>query len=301
MLPIKTSALLLIFTIFLTSCSGGSSKIAPPKIGSIYTDIVHYDQSFFRKWDYSPNSTIWFTIAVNVSDPKGARNLSEIYVHDKVSDRYWAILGGQYNLTQEECYDSGHDIYECVYYSSISLDRINLKNWEIVAENKQGKVSRKNFEFKLPSGEPVGDEEFAYSTVYNDSVQNGIKALEAMTISENELEFSSNSNTQSFHIEFENTDDRATHYSFAFYDGTEDIDSIAQVESNSPSIESMPIIQGQKTALDIPWSEVDFYNNGAISDINGVHIRLYDEPVKWLDDHQWFNYISYSEFVRLSL
>lgn len=301
MQSIKALTILFTLSFLLTACSSGSSDNSNTfKVGSVSTDIVHYHQSFYGKWGTTPNSTIRFTISVNVSDPKGADNLSDLYFRDKVADRYWDMLGGQGELTKEECYISSLDIYECRYYSSISLDSVNLKNWEIIAENKQGEVSRKDFEFLLPSGDPVEGEQFVYSSAYNGSTQNGIAALEAMTITNNGLKFSSNPGTQSFHIEFESSDNHAARYSFAFYNGTADIDYIARVRSDSPSIESMPIILGQTISIDIPWSEVIVYDNSTISDINGVHIKLYDEPIEWQNDKLWHNYISYSEFVTLS-
>lgn len=301
MQSIRALTILFTLTLILTACSSDSSDNSSTfNVGSIFTDIVHYHESFYGKWSSTPNSTIRFTVSVTVSDSKGEDNLTNLYVRDKVADRFWDMLGGQNKLTKDECYISSLDIYECRYYSSISLDRVNLNNWEIVAENKQGEVIRKDFEFLLSSGDTVGDEQFVYSSIYNGSTQNGVAALEAMTVTNNKLKFSSNPGTQSFHIEFESSDSRATHYSFAFYDGTIDINSIAKVNSDSSSIESMPIILGQKTSIDIPWSEVIIYDNAAISDVNGVHIKLYDEPIDWLDDDRWFNYISYSEFVTLT-
>jgi len=296
---IKALTLLFILTIFLSGCGGGGSSDTL-KIVNIFTDIVHYHPSFYGKWDITPNNSISFNISVSVRDPKGIDNLSNLYIHDKVNDEYFDMLGGPEELTKAHCYFPDFDLYECRYYSSMNLDRVNLKNWEIVVDNKQGKSSRKNFEFLLPGGDLVDDEQFVFSSRYNRSTQNGVAALEAMTITNNILKFSSNPSTQSFHIEFESTDSRATNYSFAFYDGTTDINYIAQVRSDSSSIESMPIILGQTTSIDIPWSEVIIYDNATISDINGVHIKLYDEPIESLNDNLWFNYISFSEFVTLT-
>jgi len=296
--PINILAFLFTLTFLLTGCSGSGSSDSL-KVGNISTDIVHYHPSFYGKWDVTPNRSIRFTVSVSINDSKGTDNLSDLYFHDKVNDRYFDMLGGPDNLTKEECYYSDFDVFECRYYSSINLDRVNLSNWEVVVENKQGKSSRKDFEFLLPNGDLVNDEQFVYSSIYNDSTNSGIAALEAMTTANNGLVFSSNPGSQSFHIEFENKDNRATHYSFAFYDATSDISNIAKVGSNSPSIESMPIIQDQKTSIDIPWSEITLYDNATINDINGLHIKLYDEPIEWLNDELWFNYISYSEFLIL--
>jgi len=297
--PINTLAFLFTLTFLLTGCSGSESSDSL-KVGNISTDIVHYHPSFYGKWDVTPNSSIRFTVSVSISDSKGTDNLSDLYFHDKVNDRYFDMLGGPDNITKEECYYSDFDVFECRYYSSINLDRVNLSNWEVVVENKQGESSRKDFEFLLPSGDLVDDEQFVYSSIYNGSTKNGITALEVMTTANNGLVFSSNPGLQSFHIEFSNTDNRAAHYSFIFYKNTADIRYIAKAILDSPSIESMPMIQGQKTSIDIPWSEITLLDNATINDINGLHIKLFDEPIEWLNDELWFNYISYSEFITFS-
>jgi len=297
--PINTLAFLFTLAFLLTGCSssGPSDSL---KIGSIFTDIVHYHPSFYGKWDVTPNSSIRFTVSVSISDTQGTDNLSDLYFHDKTNDRYFDMLGGPDNLTKEECYYPEFNIFECRYYSSIDINRVNLANWEVVVENKQGKVNRKDFEFLLPGGDQINDEHFVYSRVYNGSTNNGIAALEAMSTINNGLLFSSNPSLQSFHIEFDNTDNRATHYSFDFYNATANISYIAKTRPDSPSIESMPIIENQKTSIDIPWSEITLYDNNTINDINGLHIKLYDEPIEWLSDDLWFNFISYSEFLTLS-
>jgi hypothetical protein len=297
-----------LMALLIAGCgSGDGSSVGSDadtlKIGAVYTDILHQHQSFYDKWGATPNRTIRFTVSVNVIDPKGADNLSDLFVRDKVTGRKWDLLGGADDITRDECYIPDLDIYDCTFYSSISLHRVNLKNWEIVAENKQGEITSKDFEFLLPGGDSVIDEQFVYSSTHSGSTLNGIAALEAMTIADNGIKFSSNSGSQSFHIEFESMDSRATNYGFAFYDGTANIDYIGEVIANSPSIESMPIIRGQKTVIDIPWSEVSLYDSATITDINGLHIRLLDEPIERIerfDDGIWFNYESFSEFVTLS-
>lgn len=300
---LRTLTLLAILITFMTACSssGPSEETPSLKIGDIFTDIIHYHESFNDKWGVTPNSTIKFSVSVNVSDPKGVANLSQLYFYNKVTERQWFMLGGPSELTHKSCYINNLDIFECIYYSSVSLDRVNLTDWEIVAENTQGKTTRKSFEFLLPSGDAVIDEQFVYSDTYSGSTLGGVAALEAMTISDNKLTFSSNPDTQSFHIEFENLDSRATNYALAFYDGTIDINYIAQAHVNSPSIVSMPIIQNQTTSLDLPWSEIELYNGASINDINGLHITLYDTPIESSTYSIWFNYLSFSEFITLPL
>lgn len=303
MQSIRSLTILFTLIFLLAACSGGSSSsndTGTLKIGDVFTDIWHQHQSFYDKWGIEPNIGIRFIVSVQVTVPNGLANLKELYFRDKISGRYWPLLGGPDELTQEECYIEYKDIYECMFYDEISLNRINLKNWEVVAETKQGEVSSKDVEFLLPGGESVDDEQFVYSSMYVGSTLNGVAALETMTIAENEIIFSSNPGSQSFHIEFENMDDRAKRYGFYFYDGTENINNIGEAKANSPSIQSMPIIQGQKTVIDIPWSEIHMYANTRVADINGLHIILYDEPMDWVSDRTWFNHISLSEFIALS-
>jgi hypothetical protein len=293
----KSFTLLFILTLVLAGCSsGGSSNNNDTdsfKVDAVFTDIWHQHQSFYEKWDFSPDIGIRFTVSATLSGLKGPDNLSGVYFRDKISGREWS-------LTHESCSIQNSNTYECILYSSVSLNRVNLKNWEIIAENKQGEVIYKDVEFLLPNGDAVIDEQFVYSTIYSGLKDNGIAALEAMTITENEIVFSTNPISQSFHIEFESTDSRAKNYGFVFYDGTTSINNIGEVKSNSPSIESMKIVQGQKIIIDIPWSEVTMYNNAEISDINGLHIKLLDEPIDWLNTGKWFNYISLSEFITIS-
>lgn len=307
MRSIRATSILLTLSFFLIACSGGESSknnntntIDALKINAVYTDILHQHQSFFEKWDYTPNTGIQFTVSVQVSLPNGPDNLSELYFRNKLTGWYWPLLGGPDKITKDKCYISSMDIYECRFYSTISLNRVNLKNWEVVAENKQGDVICKDVEFLLPGGNPVDAEQFVYSSRYSGSTVNGIAALEAMTIAGNEIEFSSNPGSQSFHIEFETMDSRAKHYGFYFYDGTGSINNIGEIRSNAPSITSMPIVQGHKTVVDIPWSEIRMFGNSSIADINGLHIILYDEPISWIEGGVWFNYISLSEFLTLS-
>lgn len=296
---IQKLILLCIVVSSLIGCSsGGSDNNDSLKIEAIQTDILHSHSSFYEKWNYSPVISIRFTTFIIVKDPLGVSNLKAIYIRNKTNDRFWDIFGGPNNRPLEDCYDSAFDTFECVFHSSVSLDKINLKNWEVVVENRQGVISHRDFEFLLPGGDSAEDTQFVYSSIYNGSKTNGIPAIEAMTIAENGLVFRSDSESQSFHIEFETTDSRAKHYSFIFYDDTESINAIGGAKAISPSITSMPIVFGQKTKIDLPWSEINIER--PINDINGLHIVLFDEPIEWLDQGIWFNYRSLSEFLTLS-
>jgi len=293
----------IIFSLFfiLTACSGGSSPSDSPKIGEIYTDIYHEHSSFYDKWNMTPNRTIRFTVSVNITDPQGVENLKDVYIEDQ-NNWYWNLLGGPDNLSLDECYYESNDIFKCRFYSSSQLDSIMLKNWELVAEDIQGNVTRKSFNFLLPGGDQLDDELFVYSSEYTGSTGEGVLALEAMSITNNNMVFTSSPGTQSFHIEFETTDNRAKHYGFAFYEGSSELDYIGDTCLCSPSIESKPITLGQKVTMDLPWSEIDFDQGYDASDIQGLHIKLYDSPVDWgitNGTDSWFNYISHSEFITL--
>jgi len=287
--------------VVLTACSGDSSNsdANTPVIGKIYTDINHQHSSFYNKWNITPNRTIRFTFSAQVTDPQGINNLKEIYVENLNNNWTWYLLGNFNN-----CYVEAGGVFECTFYSDIQLDSINLNNWVLVAKDQDDNITRKNFSFLLPGGSQANNESFVYSSAYSDSNYNGIAALEAMTLSNNNLVFTSNPGTRSFHIEFETTDERAVHYSFAFYEGSNQKNYVGEACLCSPSIESMPIIFGQKVVIDLPWSEISLDQaTYDVEDINGLHIKLYDQPIDWITPNYegiWFNYISYSEYISLA-
>lgn len=291
----------IIFIVSLTACTSGGES-GKPVIGDIYTDIYHNHSSFYDKWNDPLNTRIEFTISVDVSDPQGFEDLAYIYVQPQNQDIYWRLLDLTDNFLHDQCYLAEYDIFECIFWDQDNWDSIPLGNWEIIAGDRGGNESRKPFEFKLPGGLERHNEEFAYSAEYTGSKFNGVEALETMTIAENDIVFSSDPVSETFRIEFEATDDRAKHYSFAFYDGTADINYVGRTCTCDTVIQDTPIVMGQKVVIDFPWSDIAMGDGYSVSDINGLHIRLYDEPIEWITPNStgiWFNYVSYSEFITL--
>ena len=182
-----------------------------------------------------------------------------------------------------------------------------LEDWELIAEDEDGNVTTKKFQFLVPGGDLPSDlpntERFVYSSEYAGSSSGGIEGLEAMTIVDNSIVFTADLGTRSFHIEFETSDTRAAHYGFAFYDVSSGIRYMGSVEANSPSISSMALVPGQALVIDVPWDEITF-EEGFFdpTQVGGLHIKLFDEPIKWSTPSTtgvWFNYVSFSEYISL--
>ncbi|TNC82707.1 MAG: hypothetical protein C9356_02185 [Oleiphilus sp.] len=299
-------SVLLVLALAIGGCSGGSGggglPSEKPEIAKIYTDIYHAHTSFFDKWEITPNATIRFTVSASITDPQGVDNIKNVFVVDLDQDWYWTLLGGSRNIPLSDCYYELDEIFECVFHMGDNSHSVNLRGYALVVEDWDGNEATKQFDFLNIGGDPLDTEQFAYSDEFTGSTDNGLPGLEAMTIDENDLVFTSNPATQSFHIEFETSDSRAAHYGFAFYEGSSELDYIGDACLCAPSIESMPIVFGQTTRIDLPWSEIDFKPGYQAEDVFGVHIKLYDEPIAMEHPKMgglWFNYISYSEFLPL--
>jgi hypothetical protein len=316
---IKNLILILIFTSLVTACSDSSGGGGAFEIGEVDTQISHTHASFYEQLDDSPSRTIEFSVSFAMSLSEEPGYLRKLFVRDKSTGRFWSVLDSQSGQLEDECSVSEGTTYACTFYSNADLDRVSLKQWEVVAENKEAEVISKGFEFLLPGGETVEAERFVYSSTYADSTSNGIAALEAMSILENELAFTADSGAQSFTIQFSSKDARAKNYAFAFdniTDGT--LNSIGLAAYDSPSIASMPLVVGdrrddadendfsefsyenQVISISIPWSEITLIGSATIGTINGVHIHLFDEPASSQSSELWFNYSSISEYLELS-
>ena len=328
-------ALLLTFllSILLSACSSGSSNLdstavesdltqpvfvggTDPAIETIYTNIVNNHPSYHGNWGESINPAITFAVSLGVTDPLGQENLAELYIRNVNTGEAWSLIDVNAGLLHDDYYSSYNGTYERLFHLPLSHYRIDLKGWEVVAINLLGDEIRRPFEFLLPAGvAPTDSEEFVYAPEYMGSISGGIEALEILTVADNNISFTSNlvhtretpdsptilSFEQStFTIEFDASDSRAQRYSFWFYDGTTEINYIADASANAPSILNSPITQGQiTTSVTIPWSEIYFINGSHPLSIEGLHIKLFDESTPW-PGGVWFNHRSISEFVPLT-
>ena len=295
---------LLLFVLFYLSACGGSgggnSNSASPQVEFIQTDVAHMHPSFYEKWDLTPQA-LRFAASVRVSDPQGIDNLDEIYFYNSALDWYWALLDRNDGFGTDECYFQNYQVYECIFYYEAAPDSLPLADWLVYAVDLDGNETEQPYTFPLPSGAPYDGEGYIYSDGYIGPRFNSVDALEVLEIGYNSLIFESDFGSQSFHIEFTVTDSRVTDYAFVFYDGSTHINYIANANSNSPSIVSTPITIGEITSVDIPWSEINVHSPYSVSDINGLHIKLFDEPEELLSgDGLWFNYLSFSEYLTLN-
>ena len=290
--------------IFLLLClsgcesqGGAESYQILPKIGEVQTSITHYHSDFFSKWSDETNRTIDFSFAVQVTDPQGLRNLYHILALDNAREEYYALLGGDREFYSFSAwYKSYFQGFERTVYNIYEPDRVNLQDWSMYAVDGHNNTTTRNFEFTLPDGEPVVDQQYVYSSTYETPDTDGIPALEAMTIAENNLSIVADIETESYLIEFDVSDERAKYYAFWFYDSDINPEKIATVDERTT-----PIVFGQKVSVQLPWSDIQFASGYTTEDVFGVHIVLMDDPVefKYLENDFRPSYLGVSEYLVL--
>ena len=289
----------------LSACEsneGPSNSQSSPKVGQIQTNITHYHSSYFDKWDDKINRTIDYSFAVTVSDPQGLGNIYHLLAMDNAREEYHALVGGELEFyTLSDWYQHYFKGFERNVYNIYSPDRVNLKNWTMYVVDSENNQVFHDFEFTLPDGEPVLDEQYVYSSAYENPGFEGVPGLEAMSISENSLSIISNPETESYIIEFEVNDTRAKNYAIWFFDGDVNPNKIATVDQFSASIVSNPIVHGHKVSMQLPWSEIQIKQDYSVEDVFGVHIVLLDEPIefKFLESELRPSYLGVSEYLIL--
>ncbi len=289
---------------FLSACSSGpgEEKFAP-KILSVYTDVIHTHPSFYEKWPTSELRTLEFTLSLDIEDPQGLSDILKVYIKDLNEDWSWGLFSANDASPYNRCYkESGN--FTCQFFLGERPDYLNIHNLEIVVQDKSGYTDTQRISFRLAGGEQADGQRFIYSAEYTGDTTGGYPALEAMTIADNALLFTADSGTQSFHIEFATSDVRAKEYSLVFYDNTSNPNIVGHALLNTSSIQSHPIIPGQTTTLELPWSEITFYSGFAADDITAMDITLFDNPIPWvvndINKGIWFNHLATSELVQLS-
>jgi len=295
--------------ILLSACGSDSvpdpeveaENASAPQISRVYSDVTHYHPSFWDKWNETHARTIQQSFNFKVEDPQGLSNIQDIYIYNAINGGYYNIYGGPDNIPLEKFYRTRSQDFSASFFTWESRDRAELKNWRVVAIDKDGNVSEREFEFVLPNSEPLEDETYAFSAEYIATDPNGIAALEVLTIDDNGLAIEADPGSQSFNIKFRPTDVRASNYSIAFYGAAPEYKYLGWANQRGPSIASQPIVTGQQTSLDLPWSEIYFENGGQLDDINGAHVTLYNDSVdnEIVENSIWFSYLSYSEYFTL--
>jgi len=298
----------LFVALILSACSSGPSESEfAPKIGDIYTTIKHFHPDAYAHKPTEERRTIGFIISVSVTDPDGLDDITGIYIYDKTHNSYFKLVDKSVLNQEADCRQT-EEVIECSFYSKDRPDFLNLGGYELVAVDRHSYTTRKSFEFKLPAGLVVDDEEFVYSDVFADDpdndVTNGIKGLEVMTVANNGLEFSLNNEGGTIDLKFEAKDDRVTAYGLALYDNAEIPNLVGEISFKSPTLQSAPIVLGQETVVDIPWNEIDFQDGYDVSNLTsslyGLYVILFDESTvstQFEVQKAWFNYSGTSEFI----
>ncbi|MFT6031275.1 MAG: hypothetical protein ACI8O8_003025 [Oleiphilaceae bacterium] len=291
---------LILSSIFiLTACTSGPSEDEfTPEIGDIQTAIVHSHPSAHAQTDYQ--RTIDIVVRVTVTDPDGWDDITDIYIHDKNDDTKWKLKeASQLNLNAD-CKKT-LSVIECSFYSRDQPDTLQLLGYEMVAVDRNGYSSSKVFEFKLPSGAEVEDQEFVYSDVFSGGTNNGIAGLEVMTIADNDMVFSLDE--VELHVEFTSEDPRIREYALELYDDATPPKFIGEVAFDTIVIQANEISSGVQTLVNIPLSQINFIDGNIASNIFGLHIVLFDQSTVSTQlevQSEWFNYRGYSDFITLA-
>tara|TARA_R110002167_G_scaffold58959_7_gene166970 strand:+ start:1656 stop:2567 length:912 start_codon:yes stop_codon:yes gene_type:complete len=289
-------------TLILSACSSGPSEEEfSPKIGDIDTSIIHYHTSVYSNELIEEQRTIGFIIRVKVTDPDGLGDITSIYIYDKTNDSYFILKDKSELNPKADCFQI-QEIIECSFYSKDHPDEMNLTGYELVAVDFHGYVSRKTFEFKLPAGGVVGDEETVCSDELFCGPPLGVKGLEVMTIDNNDMIFTFDG--QDLHIEFvsKDDDDKVKEYGLSIYDDSSIPVLVGEVSFDSLAIKAAPIVTQVKTEVDIPFTQIEFEDGFDKSDIYGLHVVLFDKATTSTlqsTTGRWFNYYGFSEFITL--
>lgn len=301
LLGLKTAFAAVLVALTLSACGGGGgsapARSVDPVIGEVFTDVFNYHPSFYGKW-LASGPSIRYTFLVQLDDPQGLNTLERAYIRDKTDDIYFDLIGGaSNNYTFDALYDSFYEAHRIFTFRNNMPDEVNLNNWEVFTRDLDGNESVSDFSFRLPDGTAATGSQYLYSPVATAPDSNGVAALKAMTIADNQLSIVSNAGSQSFRIEFEVDEPLAYEYYLWFYDNTASIDFLGRVSQvNSASVTSTAINQTGLTQLDLPWSELDF--NASV--VGGIHIVLYTEPGELAyNSGPWIDHLSVSEYVEL--
>lgn len=287
--------------VLLLGCSSDDSDsetqedLGLPYIGTFRADAVHFHPSFWEKWN-EPPVALKMNFEIEVSHPGTVSELDFIEVHNSIADWYWVFLGGMGNIPLSQFYSPADDVFRQNIFYANSPDRIELEGYEVVVFDRKGNRTIKQFDFPGFNGGSLNGREFVYSSDYALSTFKGVRAMEAMTIDENDLTFESDPGSQSFNIGFSHRDSRASDYFILFYGVGPAYEYLGEAKGfNSPSIASTPLVWGGNTILSLPYSEileaVPTIEN--IEDIGGIHIGLHDE---FIDG--WSSYVGVSEFLH---
>tara|TARA_R110001592_G_scaffold336019_2_gene621153 strand:+ start:2081 stop:3004 length:924 start_codon:yes stop_codon:yes gene_type:complete len=294
-------------TFMLSSCTSGPSESEfAPKIGDIETSIVHSHPSVHAQAEYQ--RTIDVIVRMSIKDPDGLEDITDIYIQDNNNSRRWRLKESSVLNSDAQCKATKNkaetlEVIECSFFSKDRPDLIDLVGYEMVAVDRHGYSSRKTFEFKLPSGAVVEDEEFVYSDVFSGGPSNGIPALEVITLADNAMVFTLDEDAELLHLEFVSEDPRVREYGLELYDDSVEPQIVGEVLFDIKEIQENEIDAGVEIMVDIPWSQITFIGENNASNIYGLYVVLFDEAkvsTQLETVSEWFNYRGYSEFITLA-
>ena len=278
-----------------------------------------------------------FGVDFQVRHPDGMSEFTEIYVENHgLNETYtWHVLAGPNSVDLAEFYDEGLKEFRTTFYydtraetddistetEAPSSERIPLEGYAVTLVDRKGNLATKRFDFSGFNARSLDGKEYVYSALYcpppytddtecNPPTFRGMRAMEAMTVEENDLSFESDTESQTFTIGFTHRDSRARDYKIEFYGPLPERAYIGMVDFQGDLIVETPLVSRQPTILNLLYSEVDLEEGMQIESIDGIHIVLADELVtyEYLKENpedspvfKWaFKYSGYSEFVPLS-
>lgn len=310
---VKWSPVLVLSSLMVLAGCENKGEISGPEVGTIYSQVIHYHPSFIDKHGGSTATGSLFAQAIlKVSDPDGLDDLNTLSVDDLNNSANYELVNRLPNESIGAHFDNPTDTFFDVFEAD-GLDRIDLDNWRVNVKDLQGYTNAKTFSYALFDGDVASTEEFVYSPNYTGlDTADGVLAMEAMTIADNNITFTRDSASQLFTISFDVTDVRASNYAIWFYDDSAlsalptdivSLESFAKgvLPVDAASIQDNPIVGGT-TSLTVNWAEIERSGNALASSFDGIHIVLYDAEVvtSFNTNGHWFSQSGISEYVPVT-
>jgi len=294
------SVSLSVLVALLSACEKTGDK-TPPQISRVYTQALHVHPSYEEKAGNTANYALYGKFEYRITDPQGVDDINRVVLSNRNNGLEYTFIQRSNGRLILETYDPALNVFGNTIANPQDSTRIDLQNWIMTANDLSLYSTSRRVTFALPDGDMPSTEGFVYTPDYagDGPGEDGIPAMELMTIADNNLVFTEDTMTQTFRIEFQTTDARAKNYALWFYTLNPGVTPVTIVKHDSPSIASNPIVFGQNTTLTLPWSEIDY--DAGVQFLEGVHIVLLDEPVEseLVNDRKWFSYVGVSEFVEL--
>jgi len=292
-----------------TAINSDTASRNPPVIGAIFTDVISFSELSGRPENAGTRKrTIEFTVAAEVFDPDGEENLDFIEIKQIGREWYWELREPVGSRTNRNFCQITENIYQCHFWDGENPHSVQLRNWEIIAGDLDGNITKRRFNFTLPNAVVDNTKERAITEQYKGSKVNTLEALIPLSANNNGLFAYYDSVAGAIMVEFISTDVRVRKYQIDLYSLDKQSSNSAgswirsgYIPPGSSSIASTPIIAGQKTKIAIPYSEFLFFDGTQPEDIEGFQIILLDElqPTPSQLWEGWFNYAAVSELVEL--